>query len=434
VALSEIFQEAAEAVAPLIHNKGLRMTIDASDQLPAVYCDRLRIRQVILNLVSNAARFTEHGSIDIKATSSKNQVLVSVTDTGPGISTEDIERIFEPFCQGTLQDQGRDKGGSGLGLTISKQFVELHGGQMWLTSQLGEGTTFFFTLPIRPLPDAPRRAGGWIQPDWIWRESTFVSAGLESPDRTPKPCIAVFDETGGLNRELEKFQDVLVVQALDLAKSDLLSPDTIDVVWVNVPPGQHSQDVQQAVESRFPGVPIVTSNFLDGGWPEVNDHVQFLTKPVSMEKLSAAIDRAGGEVARVLVVDDDADVRSLLKRLLHIYDSYLEVAVAENGQDAVHMAVAHPYDLILLDIVMLSMSGWEVLRVLRENEATRDVPVIILSAQDLADRSPVSHTYAVNSEEGFTCKRLLECTAVLANLLMERGPTRVPAPEENRGA
>ena len=109
--------------------------------------DRTRLREVLLNLLSNAGRFTERGGVEIMATLAGREVTVSVSDTGPGIAPENQQRLFQPFYQ-TDNTIRRRYGGSGLGLSISKHFVELHGGRLWLESTPGKGTSFFFTLPI----------------------------------------------------------------------------------------------------------------------------------------------------------------------------------------------------------------------------------------------------------------------------------------------
>ena len=143
----KVIDDAAVAVSPLLQSKHLALQISIPEDLPEVYCDRTRIEQVVLNLMSNAARYTEEGEVTVAVAQQDQHVLVSVADTGPGIPQEDVERIFEPFCQGT-SEIWRDKGGSGLGLSISKRFVELHGGRMWVESKVGVGTTFTFDLPI----------------------------------------------------------------------------------------------------------------------------------------------------------------------------------------------------------------------------------------------------------------------------------------------
>jgi signal transduction histidine kinase len=192
--LAEVISEAAAVVRPLIQKKGLRLDIETG-ALPAVYCDRTRIRQVVLNLLSNAARFTEAGGITLRGTAEDGRVTVSIQDTGPGIAPQDRTRIFEPFCQGS-QPLWRDRSGSGLGLSISKQFVEMHGGRIWLESELGVGTTFRFELPLAQSLEPSGSYSRWLSEAWIWLERDRRPAAL--PAVQAQPRILLHDAGGAL--------------------------------------------------------------------------------------------------------------------------------------------------------------------------------------------------------------------------------------------
>ena len=152
-ALHELVAAAVQAVQPLFDSKGLTLHTRVPEDLPPLYCDRIRIRQVLLNLLSNAGRFTERGSVRVRAWQEGDQIIVSVADTGPGIKADAFDEVFKPFQQldGSVRS---DWTGSGLGLSISKHFVELHKGRMWLESEQGRGATFYFRLPVE---EASRR-------------------------------------------------------------------------------------------------------------------------------------------------------------------------------------------------------------------------------------------------------------------------------------
>ena len=147
VSMAEIIGSAILAVHPLFASKELYLRTEVPADLPPVFCDRIRVREVVLNLLSNAGRFTEQGGATVRVWQQGSDVVVSVADTGPGIADQDQERLFRPFQQqdGTIR---RRYGGTGLGLSISKSLVELHGGKMWMESQAGSGTTLFVRLPI----------------------------------------------------------------------------------------------------------------------------------------------------------------------------------------------------------------------------------------------------------------------------------------------
>jgi PAS domain S-box-containing protein len=153
VDLSEIIRGVMATAVGLVKDKPIELITDIPEQLPFVQADNIRIRQVLLNLVSNAAKFTEEGHIGVSARTiqrgSRNEVVIAVFDTGPGIDQEDQERIFEPFSQVDASPT-RKTGGTGLGLSISRHLVELHGGVIWVESIPDEGSTFAFTLPFDP--------------------------------------------------------------------------------------------------------------------------------------------------------------------------------------------------------------------------------------------------------------------------------------------
>jgi signal transduction histidine kinase len=146
--LKEVIQAVFTAVEPLAMEKKLTLDVALPSDLPIGKGDERRITQVILNLVGNAIKFTEVGKIRVQVTASDGTFLVSVSDTGPGISEADQQKIFGEFAQADSSST-RKKGGTGLGLTIAKRIIEMHGGRIWVESSLGKGSTFWFTLPIR---------------------------------------------------------------------------------------------------------------------------------------------------------------------------------------------------------------------------------------------------------------------------------------------
>jgi signal transduction histidine kinase len=153
VDISDIIDVVMTTATGLVADKPIELVSDVPDDLPEITADRIRVRQVLLNLISNAAKFTEEGQIAISArvieSEPQTEVLIAVTDTGIGIADEDMAKLFEPFSQ-VDPSPTRKSGGSGLGLSIARHLVELHGGRIWAESTLGEGSTFAFTLPLEP--------------------------------------------------------------------------------------------------------------------------------------------------------------------------------------------------------------------------------------------------------------------------------------------
>jgi signal transduction histidine kinase/CheY-like chemotaxis protein len=420
--LQETIDAAIQSVLPLIESKGLYLRQVTQPDLPKVYCDRTRIQQVVLNLVSNAARFTDSGGITVGVARQSEKVIVRVSDTGPGISPQDRNRIFEPFCQGSV-DLWRDTGGTGLGLTISKQFVELHGGRIGLESELGVGTTFSFTLPISgPMPHRAR-PGHAIVRDWPWLERR---SRITFPEQHYRPRVIICDETGALYSEFVRGSDsVEVVDTRNLGGAlRALRECPAHAVVINADrPGEILGMVEQA-QTQLSGTPIVGCSV-----PPATAHVLaagatgYLTKPVTRGDLERALDAVGKPVHRVLAIDDDLEVLGLWKRMLHGCDPSLVVETVPGGRealDALKLAKVQDQlpDLVLLDIFMPDMDGWQVLERLRQEYLIEELPVYLVSAHDPADQPPGSKWLLATTGKELSANRLLWSTLTLSRLFL----------------
>jgi signal transduction histidine kinase len=149
ISLAQIVQEMGQMVHRAFMAKGIEYKTDIEPDLPLVYVDRTRIRQVLLNLVNNSLRFTDQGSMTVRLKKEDESLIVCVEDTGMGIPEENIVRLFEEFSQ-IKSESWRKREGAGLGLAISRRFIELHGGKMWVESEVGHGSRFYFSLPASP--------------------------------------------------------------------------------------------------------------------------------------------------------------------------------------------------------------------------------------------------------------------------------------------
>jgi len=433
VDLSEIIGSAVTSVRPLMDKKRLSLRVELPDSLPEVYCDRTRIQQVILNLVSNAARFTDQGGITVRLERRGPRVVVGVSDTGPGISAEDAERIFEPFCQG-VSDLWRDKGGSGLGLAISKQFVELHGGRMWLESEVGSGATFFFELPISAPVEHMARPGHHIRADWLWRESAFRTDRAGLAEQLARPRLVVCDAIGSLTSRLADYADEIeAIEApdLDQAVRELQECPAHAVVLNAAAPEELWPLVDRArrdiADTPIVGcaVPRPVQYAVEAG------AVAYLTKPVTRADLEAALRSVGGPVRRVLVVDDDPDVLRLFTRMLRVCDEALSVTTALSGEQALEEVWAAPPDLVLLDVLMPGMDGWQVLERLHHQDGVSSCPpVILVSGQDPVDQPPESQLLLTTMDGGLSISKLLRCSLALSELLLRPGGRPGPGPRQ----
>ena len=419
VDLAVVIDSATEAVSPLLESKGLSLETTVPQDLPEIYCDRTRIEQVVLNLLSNAARYTERGGITISVTSAEQRrVTVSVQDTGSGIRSEDVDRIFEPFCQGT-SELWRDRGGSGLGLSISRQFVELHGGTMRVESVLGAGTTFVFDLPVSPDLGPVARPGHQIREDWVWRER---QTRPNFPESHYIPRFIVCDETGDLQPFLGSWQDRVefvpvqgverTLQALREAPAQavLLNGRDLEQVWSQV------EIVRQAAE----GTPVigcsVVCNLDRARSLGIRDH---LVKPVRRADLISALQSAGPGVSRVLVVDDDPDAVQLFADMLQTYDANLVIDKATDGHHALAQLRDDPPDMLLLDLVMPEVDGWQVLEAMAHDDTVPRVPTFLISAQDPRDQPATSGFLMASVSEGISPTKVIRSSLQLAEVLLE---------------
>lgn len=428
--LGEIVESTAKSVHPLVQKKRLFLRAEIPDDLPEIYCDRTRIQQVVLNLVSNAVRFTEHGGITIRARQRDRHVVVSVADTGPGISPKDVERIFEPFCQGSL-DFWRDKEGSGLGLSISKQFVQLHGGRMWLESELGVGTTLFFELPISAPVEHVARPGHQIREDWVWREHAFRTERAGTAGLLAKPRLLVCDETGVLSSLMAAYADQIeFVEAHDLAQATrALEQCPAHIVMLNAASLDALCPLVERARAAMPDTPIVGCSVPRQIETAVEAGAHgYLVKPVTRDDLQRAIEAVGRPVRRVLIVDDDPDVLRLFTRMLRVCDETLSITTASSGDQALNAICADPPDLILLDVVMPGMDGWQVLKHLCQGRETAEPPVVLISARDLVDRPPASDLLVAAMGSGLSVSRLVRCSQVLSEALLAPEGKLSPTP------
>ena len=393
--------------------------------LPPVYCDRVRIREVMLNLLSNAGRFTERGGVQVRAWREADDVVVSVADTGPGIAPEGRERLFRPFEQldGTIR---RRYGGTGLGLSISRHFVELHEGRMWVESEEGAGTTFLFRLPIDPPAPLDGSFRRWFNP-YEPQEPRDRPARLQAV--ATRPQVLVVEQGDSMRRLFSRYldgYDVLPAAGLEDAL-DRLSRAPAQALLIN---DLHvTQALQRLDAAALPyGVPAVVCTI--PGVEEATAGLEvadYLVKPISRPQLLAALDRLEGRVETVLIVDDEPDALQLFWRMLAHADRPYRVLRAYDGRQALEVLRAEPVDAILLDLVMPEMDGFQFLAARAQEPALRDIPVILISARDPLGHPIVSKNLAVTLANGLSARQIVECVQALSQMLSVSTPQAGPA-------
>jgi CheY-like chemotaxis protein len=332
-----------------------------------------------------------------------------------------LERVFEPFCQASSQ-LWHSRGGSGLGLTISKEFVKLHGGRMWLESELGKGTKFTFELPISPPMEPIVRPGHQIRADWPWRERAFAASQVLSPKDLVKPRVVVFDENGDLcTKFASRTDDVEFINTRSLSETlNILRECPARAVVVNAASPDEVWWSLETISQEAPHTPVVgcavppvIERAVDAG------ALGYLTKPVTREQLANLILTVGGSVGHVLLVDDDPDILDLFTRMLQLSHSGLKIDTATTGEAALDMLRDTPPDLMLLDVLLSDMDGWQLLATMKSDPDIKPVTTVLVSAHDPTDHPPVSRLIAATVQQGLSINRLLRCSLETADLLTQ---------------
>jgi signal transduction histidine kinase/CheY-like chemotaxis protein len=432
VNLKEIIKGVMSTAIALVKDKPIELQQSIPSDLPTITADERRVRQILLNLVSNAAKFTDEGSIRVAAevdtagarqdTAGAREIRLSVTDTGRGIGQEEMETVFEPFTQVDASTT-REHGGTGLGLTISHSFVQLHGGRMWVESELGEGSTFTFTLPIEGPPSYVEEPRDPIDEEALLR-----------PEEDSGPLVlCVDDDTGviSLYRRYLHLRGYRVFgltdsnRVLDVAKRLNPYAITLDVMM----PQKDGWDVIRELKDdpETSDIPVIICSIISEEERGMSlGAADYLVKPIMEEDLVMALDRldrAPG-IHQVLIVDDHADDRHLLRRMIESQEGY-EVVEAAGGEEAVMLLEELRPHIIILDLMMPEVDGFAVLESVKSNEATRSIPVIVVTAKELTegDRRRLNHRVETLVHKGVLKQgELLEDVAAALGKLGPRGP------------
>jgi len=416
-ALGEIVEEAVTAVRPLFNSKGLTLRSDIPFILPELYCDRVRIRQVLLNLLSNAGRFTEQGGVSLRARLEATAIIVSVTDTGPGIGADEISEIFKPFQQvdGSIHSHWA---GSGLGLSVSKHFVELHEGRMWLESEPGQGATFYFRLPVEEVASAA--ADGMMR--WFSPYSTYVERTRipSLPATANRPRLIVIEDGSALCRLLARYLDGAELVPATSAEEALEAIAAIpaQALLVNAASvGESLGRIENEIALPY-GLPVIVCSLPDlGAAADSLGADDYLIKPISRDDLLAALDRLGIEVKTILIVDDEPDVLRLFRRMLASAGrNYRVLRASSAGQARQIMADTIP-DVVLTDLVMPEQDGYQFIAEMKADPSLRDIPIVVTSARDPSSQPTVSKSLAVVRGGGIAIPQLLTAISTLVSAL-----------------
>ncbi|MBI5932234.1 MAG: GAF domain-containing protein [Chloroflexi bacterium] len=371
VNLGDLITSVLSTVTGLIKDKQITLHRDIPSDLPTVRADAMRVRQVLLNLLSNAAKFTDEGAITVhasvkEAATGHPEITVRVTDTGPGISAEDQTKLFQPFSQVDASPT-RKSGGSGLGLSISNHLIQMHGGHIGLESEVGQGSTFYFTLPA------------------------FRGKSESEHPHGNRVILAIDDDPQIINlyeRYLQP-QGYQVVALSDPTRAvervKLLKPMavTLDIMMPGYDGWRVLADLKSNPETR--DVPVIVCSIIEDREKGFSlGAADYLVKPIIEDDLLNSLDRlnSDGRIHDVLVVDDNPDTLRLIEKMMSRHGQYRAITV-RGGNEGWTVIQTRPPQAVILDLFMPDMNGFEILEKMRADEKLRDVPVIIVTSGEL---------------------------------------------------
>ncbi len=376
--LRKMLGEVLTTIQPLADKGGNRLVLEAQDELGTMRADLTKLRQGLFNLLGNACKFTERGQVTLEVTRAGPVVTFRITDTGIGMSPEQLARLFQPFSQADASTT-RKYGGTGLGLVITRTFARMMGGDVTVESTPGKGTTFTLMVPAEVVD--PKAAAQELR-----------KSRIQLPTRPDAPMVLVIDDDADtrelLARTLNKegFRVVTAAggaEGLRLAAEILPAAITLDVIM----PSTDGWAVLSELKSTpvLCDIPVVMVSMLEERELGLSRGVSdFLTKPIDRDRLTVVIERLVGGAGRgpVLVVDDDAQTRLLTRRLLE--REGITVVEARHGKEALEVLATSLPSLILLDLMMPEMDGFQVMQALQANPAWSAVPVVVVTAKDLS--------------------------------------------------
>lgn len=379
--LGKLMEDIRRMLVGAVEKKDLALDLLVEPDLPEIYADRTRIRQVMINLVMNALHFTATGRITMRVLRQDDRFLrVEVEDTGSGIAEEDLPKLFREFRQVGSQNWRRDEG-TGLGLSIGRRFIQLHNGEMGVKSELGRGSTFYFTLPIEEINVEEYKA-----PEFLLENAVLI------PPREPE------DQPLVLFLSVDAFWARIFSEALDGYKITLLTdPEQLypavaqyypRAVLIDQAVQQHPlvQNFLQRPPYDLPVIFLTTPVNLNRVTSLPDGVRNYLVKPVSRQTLSQIVQALGEDVATLLVVDDDPGMVRFVTQSLRSEETNplkYRFVTAFNGTEAMQHLRQEPIDAVLLDLDLPDMNGFSVLEGMQQDPRLQKIPVIIVSANDL---------------------------------------------------
>ena len=376
--MSPFLSDVATMLQNLFVAKSLDFLIDIDPTLPSLEIDRTRIRQVIINLVNNAQRFTQQGFVKLSAYQSKNNVWISIQDTGNGIAEDQRHLIFEELYQ-VDYSLSRKHGGAGLGLPITKRFVEAHLGSIHVESELNVGSTFTVRLPL---------------PNY----NNSNSLATDNTTSKPRQTVLVFDEDEHVQsliaRHLSEFDILSISPNVNKPLKTIIQQNHPICIIVN-------QSHSTALDIENINIPIIQCSLPSTSWLinqlQVND---CLPKPVRPQQVRDTL-KHYPDAHKILIVDDDLGFVQLVQRSIELAERDYTIIRAYDGKHALDIMQSRQPDLIFLDLAMPELDGFGVLEAIQANPQWCNIPIILMTAtQYIQDATEVYGSLSLLHSQG----------------------------------
>jgi PAS domain S-box-containing protein len=378
-----VVRDVAVTVQPLVQKRNNELVVLCDAATGAMHADVTKVRQILFNLLSNACKFTENGKVTLEVRREDGQgasdIVFRVTDSGIGITEEQIEKLFQPFTQADASTT-RKFGGTGLGLVISKHFAEMMGGNLSVISESGKGSAFTLRLPAKvdtAALDKPKT------PEPVIRSTTTGPSGLK---------VLIIDDDPNVRDLMARFlasEGIEAVTAADGEAGMLLARKMVpDLIFLDVMmPRMDGWTVLGSLKSdkKLSEIPVVMMTILnDQEMGYMLGASEYLNKPIDRSRLSAVLNKYRPKEGQcgVMIIEDDEPTRQVLAR--SVAKLGWTVVEAPNGRPALEYLKTTRPNLILLDLMMPQMDGFEFLAELRNKEEYQSIPVVVLTSKDLS--------------------------------------------------
>lgn len=392
--MSEFLLETGDMVRNLFNNKPeVKFCIDIAPHLPELEIDRTRLRQVMINLITNAHRFTDQGTVTLRALLDFPSLTIIVEDTGAGIEKDKLGLIFEEFYQ-VDYSLSRAHGGAGLGLAITKRFVEAHNGTISVSSKKGQGSRFTIQLPL------PRHSPAYVS------ETEELISGAMLP-----PLILVFDPDPRVSelfdRLMNGFEVIAVYDEYEIVDY-VRQYSPLAVIYNKLPDSPIPEHLNTL------DVLTIVCSLPSAIWISQDLQVDSLmAKPFHMEQLVKQLQQF--PLARnILIVDDDIGFVQLVQRSLEILPEDYVIQRAYDGKQALEMIESKPPDLMFIDLNMPELNGWELIKILNEHEHLSEIPITVLTATEYHDTYQSGDIHIFNNRN----TSMISIIGTIKNVLM----------------